>query len=103
MMDVAQQTLWNGPAGHAWAEAQEVLDRMFQPFEDLLATGLGRRVLDVGCGTGATTLAAARKLGANGTSIGIDISEPMLAVARARAEREGVAATFILGNAEIHP
>ena len=45
-----------------------------------------QRVLDVGCGTGSTTLAVARRLGANGAAVGIDISEPMIA-ARAGARR----------------
>lgn len=101
-----QKTLWNGPSGRAWAETQEVLDAMFKPFEDLLveavSAGSVRQVLDVGCGTGSTTLAAARQLGAQGRCVGIDISEPMLTVARARAEREGTPARFILANAQDH-
>jgi hypothetical protein len=41
--DNEQATLWNGPAGRAWVEAQESLDRMLKPFEDLLveAVSLG--------------------------------------------------------------
>jgi predicted TPR repeat methyltransferase len=50
-----QTALWNGRAGHAWVDAQEILDRMFQPFEDMLVkTVSGNRVLDVGCGAGNT-------------------------------------------------
>ena len=60
------------------------------------------RVLDVGCGTGSTTLAVARRLGAKGRCIGIDISEPMIAAARARAEREGTPASFIRADAQTH-
>lgn len=106
-MDVTDQTtLWNGVAGNAWVEAQELLDEVFRPLEHLLvaavAAGSGGRVLDVGCGTGATTVAAARRLGAKGQSVGIDISEPMLAAARARAEREGAQATFIHADAQTH-
>jgi SAM-dependent methyltransferase len=111
-MDVARQTddeqekLWNGVAGRGWVEAQELLDRLFKPFEHLLVEAVSaasaRRVLDVGCGTGSTTLAVARLLGANGRSTGIDISDPMLAAARARAEREGAPASFIRANAQTH-
>lgn len=111
-MDVTSQTIdeqakfWGGPTGHAWVEAQALLDHMFKPFEDLLveavSAGPGGRVLDVGCGTGSTTLAAARLLGAKGRCIGIDISEPMIAAARARAEREGTTASFICANAQIY-
>ncbi|WP_163988403.1 class I SAM-dependent methyltransferase [Pyxidicoccus caerfyrddinensis] len=104
--DDEQTKLWNGLAGRAWVDAQELLDSMFKPFEDLLIEAVsaesGGRVLDVGCGTGSTTLAAARRLGAKGRCIGIDISEPMIAAARARAEREGTPAGFIRANAQSH-
>lgn len=101
-----QAELWNGVAGRAWVEAQELLDQVFKPFEELLVESViaesGGRVLDVGCGTGSTTLAVARSLGAKSRCTGIDISEPMLAVARARAERERTPATFIHDDAQIH-
>lgn len=101
-----QETLWNGPAGRAWVEAQDVLDGMFQPFEERLlqavAAASGGRVLDVGCGTGSTTLAIARRLGPQGRAVGIDLSVPMLSLAQARAERDGVAADFIRADAQTH-
>ncbi|WP_440533660.1 class I SAM-dependent methyltransferase [Variovorax sp. YR566] len=101
-----QARLWNGSAGRAWVDTQATLDRLFQPFEDLLveaaSTRPGSRVLDVGCGTGSTTLAFARLHGAEGGCVGIDISEPMIAVARSRAEREGSPASFICANAQTH-
>ena len=101
-----QAALWNGIAGHNWVEARSLLDRMLKPLEDLLVdkglAGSACRVLDVGCGTGGTTLAAARRLGAKGRCIGIDISEPMIAAARADGEREGTPATFICADAESH-
>ncbi|MBN8465296.1 class I SAM-dependent methyltransferase [Corallococcus exiguus] len=101
-----QTKLWNGTAGHAWADNQEVLDGMFKPLENLLAEAVvassARQVLDVGCGTGSTTLAVARRLGTKGHCTGIDISEPMLAAARARAEHEGTPARFIRANAQLH-
>lgn len=103
--DNAQTALWNGRAGRAWVDAQQVLDQMFKPLEDRLVeavrAGSGQRVLDVGCGTGSTTLAVARQLGAKGHCIGIDISEPMIAAARARAEREiDTPASFIRADAQ---
>jgi SAM-dependent methyltransferase len=110
-MDVTHQTEdeqtidWNGPAGRAWVETQELLDRIFRPLEDLLVeavAGSRGRVLDVGCGTGGTTLAVARRFGAKGCCVGIDISDPMIAAARARAEREGTPASFLCGDAQIH-
>jgi ubiquinone/menaquinone biosynthesis C-methylase UbiE len=106
MVNEEQTKIWNGPAGAAWVEAQESLDRMFAPFEALLvaevASTAARRVLDVGCGTGSTTLAAARGAGAGGQCTGVDISEPMIAVARARAAREDTNASFIVADAQTH-
>jgi len=95
-----QQKLWNSSAGNAWVDMQETLDQLFQPFEDLLSNGLSGAVLDVGCGTGSTTLAAARRVGPEQRCVGIDISEPMLAVARARSAREGLHASFIAADAQ---
>lgn len=105
-VDDEQSTLWNGLAGRAWVEAQHLLDRMFKRLEDLLTEAVFARargpVLDVGCGTGATTLAVARLLGTRGHCVGIDISDPMLAAARARAEQEGTPARFIRADAQTH-
>lgn len=102
-----QATLWNGSAGRAWIQVQSLLDRVLEPFEDLLvravATRSAHRVLDVGCGTGATTLAVARLLGVNGEVVGVDISEPMISVARARAAHDGSTATFFRADAQTHP
>lgn len=102
--DSAQAALWNGRSGRAWVEAQALLDAMFKPLEDLLLdeVGAGRRVLDVGCGTGGTTLALARRLGASGHCLGVDVSAPMLAAARARARQEGSSASFICADAQTH-
>ncbi|AOJ89144.1 SAM-dependent methyltransferase [Burkholderia sp. MSMB0856] len=102
----AQSALWNGPSGLAWVDTQRSLDRMFEPFEALLADGAvaasASSVLDVGCGTGAVTLAIARRLGAHAHCTGLDISAQMLAAARARAEREGVDADFVHADAQTH-
>jgi SAM-dependent methyltransferase len=99
-----QAKIWNGPAGHAWVAAQQSLDRMFEPFAALLAaeaaaTG-ATRVLDVGCGTGSTTLAIARRIDTAGHCTGVDLSEPMVALARERAARERLRASFIVGDAQ---
>jgi ubiquinone/menaquinone biosynthesis C-methylase UbiE len=102
-----QAKLWNGTSGRAWVDGQAVIDAMFKSIEDLLVEtvhdGPGGRVLDIGCGTGSTTLAAARSLGTHGRCVGIDISEPMITAARARAEREGAPVSFIVANAQSYP
>jgi ubiquinone/menaquinone biosynthesis C-methylase UbiE len=99
-----QTKLWNGSVGCAWVEAQSLLDRTLQPFEDLLVEAVAasgaRHVLDVGCGTGSTTRAFARLVGAGGRSVGIDISEQMVDAARMLAEQERAPATFICADAQ---
>ncbi|QAY77836.1 class I SAM-dependent methyltransferase [Sphingosinicella sp. BN140058] len=102
-----QAALWNGDAGRSWVAAQSVLDGMFQPIEDDLAGWVAeaevRSVLDVGCGTGSTTIAMARRLGGGADCTGIDISEPMLAAARSSAAQESVGAAFLCADAQSHP
>jgi SAM-dependent methyltransferase len=101
-----QIAIWNGCAGRGWIEAQESLDRLFEPFEELLVEGVAarraQRVLDVGCGTGATTLAIARRLAAQGSAVGVDLSEPMIALAKERAERESTPPRFLCADAQTH-
>ena len=68
-----QAKLWNGAAGRAWVEAQDLLDTVYKPVEDLLVDAVaGSRgpVLDVGCGTGVTTVAIARRHGSHGHAAG---------------------------------
>jgi SAM-dependent methyltransferase len=68
---------------------------------DRRAIGAGERVLDVGCGCGETSLALARRVGATGSVLGVDISTVMLERARARAA--GVAnVRFLAADAQTH-
>ncbi|WP_033307077.1 class I SAM-dependent methyltransferase [Streptomyces iakyrus] len=99
--DDEQAARWNGPAGNAWVDLQELLDEMFRPFEELLVDAVAAEhagsVLDVGCGTGGITRAVARRAG---HCVGVDVSGPMIEAARAHAEREGVPASFIQADAQ---
>jgi ubiquinone/menaquinone biosynthesis C-methylase UbiE len=48
----------------------------------------GERVLDVGCGAGASSLDLAARVGAGGHVLGVDISEPLIGRARALAPQD---------------
>ncbi len=101
----AQEAAWNGPAGRTWTAGQALLDEAFAGFVPLLAEAVdpGAAVLDVGCGTGATTLALAERAGATGRAVGIDVSAPMLERARERATAAGSSASFVRADAEAEP
>jgi ubiquinone/menaquinone biosynthesis C-methylase UbiE len=98
-------TDWNGAAGQSWVAAQDALDEMFRPFEDLLVSTAAARprtaVLDVGCGTGSTTIALQKRLGPAAACVGVDISQPMLEHARSRCGQDN-APTFVCADAETH-
>lgn len=97
---------WSGDAATNWVRAQDLMDQLLEVFEArLTATVAGisaGRVLDIGCGTGTTTLAAARALGPRGDAVGLDISELMIDAARARGVAEKSVASFVLANAAQH-
>ena len=87
MDNSAQVEYWNGKAGERWVEEAAQLDRMLSPFIqaviDAADIGSGECVLDVGCGGGALSLAAL-EAGA-GHVTGLDVSAPLLGLARQRA------------------
>ncbi|WP_284734421.1 class I SAM-dependent methyltransferase [Sphingosinicella terrae] len=105
-MEQDQSALWNGAAGRAWVDQQALLDTAFEPIEhwlaEVAARAQARRVLDVGCGTGSTTLAIARRLAPAGQCLGVDISAPMIARARDRAGQAQARAAFAEGDAETY-
>jgi SAM-dependent methyltransferase len=104
--NAAQITYWNQAAGPGWVAMQDELDR---ELADLglaamaaLAPRTGERLIDVGCGCGATTLELARRVGPEGAVLGVDISAPMLDVARERAAAAGLAqARFTQADARV--
>jgi SAM-dependent methyltransferase len=98
---------WNNSddVGH-WVTEQARYDSMLAPFADIVLgaaqLGIGDRVLDVGCGCGATTLAAAL-VATEGLAHGVDLSASMLERARTNAERAGIAnATFEQADVQVH-
>jgi ubiquinone/menaquinone biosynthesis C-methylase UbiE len=58
----------------------------------------GMNVLDVACGTGVATRSAARRCGARGRVVGIDIDLGMLAVAASESQREGLVIEYVHGS-----
>jgi SAM-dependent methyltransferase len=91
--NVQQIEYWNATAGETWAQFQELLDRQIEPLGlaaiDVLDPAKGEHIIDIGCGCGQTSLALAARVGSTGSVVGVDISEPMLAVAR-RARQASV-------------
>ncbi len=77
---------WNGKAGQTWVRSMDRIDGMMAPITQALlaraAVAPGERAVDVGCGCGSTTLALAQR---GALVFGIDVSEPMLALAKERA------------------
>jgi SAM-dependent methyltransferase len=50
----------------------------------------GQRVFDACCGTGASAIPAAHLVGTDGHVLGFDLAEPALALARAKAQAQGL-------------
>ncbi len=100
--NAAQVAYWNEQVGDVWAEFQPQLDRQLEPLGAAgmaaLALQPGERVLDIGCGAGATTVQLAAAVGPTGTAVGMDISRPLLEIARRRAP----ALTFLEGDAQTY-
>lgn len=94
-------------AGKVWVEQQEMLDRMYRPIAtavvDAAAPVAGEAVLDVGCGSGATTFEAAWRVGPQGRAVGVDISPALLELARRRAGQDGLeGVAFLQADAQTH-
>ena len=90
--NVGERRRWNNAY---WASVWPKREQMTSAVTDILLGKLGllerERVLDIGSGGGATTIAAGRLVGARGTAVGADISAPLVDFARRRAVDQGAA------------
>lgn len=106
--NAAMRRHWNEVAGPRWVERADLQEaRNIEVAELLLREARpqpGDRVLDVGCGPGATSFPFAAAVGPSGHVTGADISEPMLGLLRQRvAERSVTNITPLLADAQVHP
>lgn len=110
MIEVAntgQIEFWNSASGQKWIRFENRLDGGLEPVSlriiELLGPTRGERCMDVGCGTGATTLVLAKEVASVGEILAVDVSEPLLQRAEVRAQMSGIAnARFELCDAQTH-
>lgn len=100
-----QIEFWTGEGGRRWLAAEALAERTVGPFGAAAmaeaAPQPGETVLDVGCGSGATTVELAQAVGPGGSVVGLDVSPPLLEAARARAAAAELATvSFIEADAQ---
>jgi SAM-dependent methyltransferase len=105
MKNADQINNWNERSGPRWVAMQRLLDGQLEPFGRAALARLpiraGQRVLDIGCGCGASTFELAELVGDGGHVTGVDVSAVMLHRARERAAgRANV--DFVEADAQTH-
>jgi SAM-dependent methyltransferase len=81
---------WNEPGRVAWWTEREKLTEAVSPvLLRAIDARSGQRVCDVGCGGGSLTIELARAVAPGGEVVGVDISVPLLELARKRSEASG--------------
>jgi ubiquinone/menaquinone biosynthesis C-methylase UbiE len=83
-------TTYNAAADHFDDEPLGFWDRYGRGTIERLALSPGSTVLDVGCGSGASAIPAAQKVGRDGRVIGVDLAERLLAIARVKSAAQGL-------------
>lgn len=91
MPNDAATTYWAEEAGPRWVRDRARHDAELAPMlEAMLAAAApraGESVLDVGCGSGTSTLAVAELVAPTGRVVGVDVSPPLLAELDRRVHR----------------
>lgn len=94
---------WAGEMGERWLASLDRFEGMIAPIgAALLAQAAyrpGERVLDLGCGGGATTLAIAEAVGPEGAALGLDVAPMLVERAAQRAAVTGSKARFVCADA----
>ena len=94
---------WSGAAGRRWLAQLDRFEAMIAPIGDALLARAdvrpGERVIDLGCGGGATTRALAQAVGPDGAVLGLDISPDLIAAAQARSTGGGAQLRFLCADA----
>lgn len=85
---------WNSAPTQSWSTHHDRIDRFMQPVTDVLfghaMPRSGEHVMDIGCGSGTTVLAAAERVGPGGHVDGFDIASLSVAKANERIARAGI-------------
>lgn len=102
MANEGERRRWNdGRWVDEWTKREQMTDVVTPVLLEVVAPGPGERVLDVGCGGGKTSLAAARAVGPSGTVVGADLSEHLAGIARRRAAEAGTGnARFLVADVQ---
>ena len=95
---------WSGEMGERWLANLKGFESTIAPVGEALLAHAdyrpGDRVLDIGFGGGASSMAIARAVAPGGEVLGVDISPDLVAATTRRAAAEGVAnARFICADA----
>jgi SAM-dependent methyltransferase len=106
--NAAQQDFWSTAQGQNWVEHETALDASMDGILDRLIVKANLKpaehILDVGCGTGASTREIAEAVGQEGRVTGLDISQPMVERARVKSDKAGITnSEFKLSDAQTHP
>ena len=103
----AQVAYWSGGGGESWLKGAARTEAALAPLGEraIAAAGVrpGERIIDIGCGTGPTTLALARAASSAGSVLGCDLAPVLTDEAWRRALTEGVTnVRFVVGDASTH-